>query len=74
MQSILIGILLSLLGLILSYVFVPAFGETLITKTLFNFAFLAALVGSGFSIVQSALGQYADIPTISEAAHSQVRF
>lgn len=74
MQAILIGILLSLFGLILSYVFKPAFGNSLITETLFNFAFLGALVASGFSIVQSLLGRYAEIPTISEAAYAQVRY
>ncbi|MEB3227334.1 MAG: Tic20 family protein [Synechocystis sp.] len=74
MQSILIGILLSLFGLILAYVFKPAFGSSLITETLYNFAFLGALASSIFGIVQSLLGRYAEIPTISEAAYSQVRY
>jgi len=74
MQAILIGILLSLFGLILAYVFKPVFGDSLITETFYNFAFLGALASSGFSMVQSLLGRYAEIPTISEAAYSQVRY
>ncbi|MEY2983646.1 MAG: hypothetical protein RLZZ568_263 [Cyanobacteriota bacterium] len=74
MQSILIGILLSLFGLILAYVFKPAFGNSLITETLYNFAFLGGLAASGFGMVQSILGRYAEIPTISDAAYSQVRY
>lgn len=74
MQAILIGILLSLFGLILAYVFQPVFGGGLIIETLYNFAFLGALVSSIYGIVQSVLGRYAEIPTISEAAYSQVRF
>lgn len=74
MQSILMGIMLALFRLILSYVVQPAFGSSLITETFYNFAFLAALAGSLFGIVQSALGQYPQIPTISEAAYNQVRW
>jgi uncharacterized membrane protein len=74
MQAILIGILLSLFGLILAYVFKPAFGNSLITETFYNFAFLGAWASSGFGIVQSLLGRYAEIPTISEAAYAQVRY
>lgn len=74
MQSILIGILLSLFGLILAYVFQPVFGGGLITETLYNFAFLGGLVCGVYGIFQSVLGKYAEIPTISEAAYSQVRW
>ncbi len=73
MQSILMGILLSLFGLIMQFVF-NNLGIRLLTETLYNFAFLAALAGSFYSIIQSALGRYAEIPTISEAAYSQVRW
>jgi len=73
MQAILMGILLSLFGLIMQYVFV-GLGIDLLTETLYNFAFLGAIVATGYSIVQSILGRYAEIPTISEAAYSQVRW
>ncbi len=72
MQSILIGILLSLFGLVIQYVFV-SLGLDLLTKTLYNFVFLGAVAASGYGIVQSLLGRYAEIPTISDAANSQVR-
>lgn len=74
MQAILIGILLSLLGLVVAYVFQPLFGGGLIIETLYNFAFLGAFVASFYGIIQSVAGRYAEMPTISEAAYSQVRF
>jgi uncharacterized membrane protein len=75
MQSILIGIVLSLFSIIWSYVlssFLPP--TNIITQTLFNTVFLATVVAAGYSILQSILGRYAEIPTISEAAYSQVRY
>ena len=38
-----------------------------------NFAFLGALAACFYSIIQTVLGRYAEIPTISEAASSQIR-
>jgi len=73
MQAILIGILLSLFGLIVAYVFQPLFGGGLVLETLYNFAFLGALACSFFGIFQSIFGRYPEIPTISDAAYSQVR-
>ncbi|MGL5878515.1 MAG: Tic20 family protein, partial [Xenococcaceae cyanobacterium] len=35
--------------------------------------FLGTLAASFYSIVQSILGRYAEIPTLSDAAYSQVR-
>ncbi|MEB3310009.1 MAG: Tic20 family protein [Snowella sp.] len=73
MQCILIGILLALFGLIVQTIF-PGLGVNLLTETLFNVAFLGALAACGYSIIQSVMGRYAEIPTISEAAYSQVRW
>ena len=73
-QSILIGILLALGGIIMQYVLVPALGGGILIETLFNVLFLGGLAASYFSMIQSALGNYAEIPTISEAAYSQVRW
>jgi hypothetical protein len=58
MQAILIDILLSLLGLVLSFIL--------------NTIFLGTLVACIFGIIQSIMGKYAEIPLISEAAYSQV--
>ncbi len=73
-QTILIGILLALLGLVMQYVLIPAFGNSLIVETLYNTIFIAGLGAVIYSMIQSALGKYAEIPTISEAAYSQVRY
>lgn len=72
MQAILIGILLSLCGLVARYV-LGGIGFALITETFYNVVFIATLAACIYSIVQSALGKYAEIPTISQAAYSQVR-
>ncbi|MGK7945300.1 MAG: Tic20 family protein [Microcystaceae cyanobacterium] len=74
MQSILIGILLALGGIIMQFVLLPALRGGIIIETLFNVLFLGGLAASYFSMIQSALGRYAEIPTISEAAYSQVRW
>jgi hypothetical protein len=47
-------------------------GINLVTETLFNIIFLATVVACGYSVVQSLLGRYAEIPAISEAANAQV--
>ncbi|MEL4894216.1 Tic20 family protein [Crocosphaera sp. Alani8] len=74
MQSILIGILLALGGIIMQFVLMPALRGGIIIETLFNVLFLGGLAASYFSMIQSILGRYAEIPTISEAAYSQVRW
>ncbi len=72
MQSILIGIVLSLCGLVWS-IFANVLGGTFIEQTLFSCIFLGMVVAVGYSIVQSILGRYAEIPTISDAVYMQVR-
>ena len=75
MQTILIGILLALLGLVMQWVLIPALGtNNILMETLFNVIFLGGLAASYYSMIQSILGRYAEIPTISEAAYSQVRW
>lgn len=75
MQSILIGILLSLFSIIWRYVLAAILPPTnIIAETLFNTVFLATIGASLYCIVQSALGRYAEIPTLSEAAYTQVRY
>lgn len=72
MQAILIGIVLSLLGLAFN-ILLRVLGTGLLTETLFNIIFLGTWAASLYSIVQSALGRYAEIPGISEASYLQVR-
>jgi uncharacterized membrane protein len=72
MQAILLDILLVLFGLLLQ-ILLPALGVNLLTETLLNIVFIGTVAASGYSIVQSLLGRYAEIPTLSEAVHAQVR-
>lgn len=71
MQSILMGILLILCQLGLG-ILLRGLGRGLLIETLYNAIFLGTLAACFYSIVQSALGRYAEIPTISEAAYSQI--
>ncbi len=73
MQAILMDIILFLCSLVMNYVFVPVFRGGLVIETLNNTIFLGVLVAVGYAVAQSALGRYAEIPTISEAAYTQVR-
>ncbi|MBD0395925.1 MAG: hypothetical protein ICV52_19305, partial [Microcoleus sp. C1-bin4] len=72
MQAILLDIFLLLCSLTLSYLVSPLHLE-LVTQTLNNVVFLGMLAACGYSIVQSLLGRYAEIPTLSEAVYAQVR-
>ncbi|MGK7952635.1 MAG: Tic20 family protein [Xenococcaceae cyanobacterium] len=72
MQAILIGILLSLCSLVARYI-LGGLNFSLITETFYNVVFIATFASCFYAIVQSALGKYAEIPTISQAAYSQVR-
>ncbi len=72
MQAILLDIALTLCSLLLG-VLTPALGQSLVTETLFNIIFLGTLTACIYAIVQSVLGRYAELPTISEAVYAQVR-
>jgi uncharacterized membrane protein len=73
MQAILISIVLMLFGIVWRYFLGPILGGSLLTSTLFNTIFLGTIAAVGYSVFQSAMGRYAEIPTISNAAYSQVR-
>ncbi|MFN7566053.1 MAG: Tic20 family protein, partial [Microcystis sp.] len=62
MQAILIDILVYLLGLLLGFV-ARGLGANLVVETLFNVVFLGAFAACVYSIIQSVIGKYADIPT-----------
>jgi uncharacterized membrane protein len=72
MQALLVDILIYLFGLLL-----PILGNidssNLVVIALASTIFLGVLAIVIFSTVQSLRGLYAEIPTISEAAYSQVR-
>lgn len=72
MQALLLDILLVLCSLAMR-ILGRGLGDTLITQTLFNAIFLGTLAACGYAIVQSLLGRYAEIPTLSEAVYAQVR-
>ena len=72
MQAILISIILTLIGLAFG-ILGPVLGENLLTETLYNIIFLGTLAASIYSIIQSAIGRYAELPGISEASYLQVR-
>lgn len=72
MQAILLDIVLIICRIVLQLLG-PALQGGLIVETLMNVVFLGTLAAVGYSVVQTLRGQYAEIPTISEAVHMQVR-
>jgi len=70
MQSILIGIALSLFALVISPI--SEVLPPLFVQSLFTALFLGTFILCIYSIVQSALGRYAEIPTLSDAAKMHV--
>ncbi|MFN4280526.1 Tic20 family protein [Thermosynechococcus sp.] len=71
MQALLMGIVLFIVQLLVQLLVRVASFDLLI-KVLFNFVFIATVIGVGYAVVQSVRGIYAEIPTLSEAAKSQV--
>jgi uncharacterized membrane protein len=73
MQAILVNILQILFSLIMS-ILIPVFGsQSLITETLSNTIFMGTIAACFFCIFRSVQGVYAEIPTLSDAASSQIR-
>lgn len=72
LQAILIGILISLCGLILQYILLPLMGGNPITQVLMNTVFFGTWAMAGYGIFMSALGKYTEIPQLSETAQMQV--
>lgn len=73
MQAILLDILLILCSVLISILEMGLGRTSLLIETLNNTVFIGTLVACFYSIAQSVRGQYAEIPTISEAASSQIR-
>jgi len=72
MQAILLDIVVFLASIILR-ILEPIPGTTFAVETLDSTLFLGIVVAVVYSVVQSLLGRYAEIPAISEAVHAQVR-
>lgn len=72
MQAILFDIVLALCSIVISYVLRPILPGGLLMDTFYNVIFLGTLAAVGYSLVQTAMGKYADIPTVSEAVRAQV--
>lgn len=73
MQAILLDIVLILCSILMSLVLRPIVGNGLIFETLSNVIFLGTVAAVVYSVAQSLLGRYAEIPTLSNAVHMQVR-
>ncbi|NEP16372.1 MAG: hypothetical protein F6J97_05640 [Leptolyngbya sp. SIO4C1] len=72
LQAILIGFIIVVCNLVIGLLAATP-GFTLVVETLANVIFLGGIAAVAYAIVQSLRGQYAEIPTISEAVHMQVR-
>ncbi|WP_009634290.1 Tic20 family protein [Synechocystis sp. PCC 7509] len=68
MQAILIDIVLFLCSFGLKI-----FGNSFAAEILSNTVFIGLVAAVGYSVIQSALGRYAEVPVISEAVYMQVR-
>ncbi len=71
MQAILVDIVLSLLSMLFFRILAGAL-PALIATTIFNSIFTVVLAVCLYSMVQSAMGRYPEIPAISEAVYTQV--
>jgi uncharacterized membrane protein len=73
MQALLVSIIVSISGFVLSLL-APSFGAIpLLVETLVNTLFFGVVAAAGYSMVQSIRGERAEIPAISEAADLQSR-
>ncbi len=73
MQAILLDIILILCRIIAQYILVPVIQAEFVLATLFTTVFLGIVAAVGYSVFQSLRGNYAEIPTLSDAVHMQVR-
>ncbi|BAY73640.1 hypothetical protein NIES25_00480 [Nostoc linckia NIES-25] len=72
MQAILLDIVIFLCSILVRILGqVPGTGFAI--ETVANTIFLGVVVAIGYSVIQSLIGRYAEIPAISDAVHMQVR-
>lgn len=75
MQAILIGIAVSIVAIVLQLMGTISLGAAgLLLDALQTLTFFATLGAVFFSIFKSAIGQFPDLPWISEAAYSYLRY
>ncbi len=72
MQAILLSIVLSLCGLLISLLS-PVPGSNFAIETLANTIFIGLIASVVYCVAQTVMGRYAEIPAISDAVHMQVR-
>jgi uncharacterized membrane protein len=72
LQAILIGILISLCGLILQYILAPIPGIGAVIEVFMNTIFFGTWAMAAYGIFMSAFGKYTEIPQLSETAQMQV--
>jgi uncharacterized membrane protein len=72
MQAILLDIVLILCSLLIS-VLNPIPGANFAIETLTNTIFIGLLASVIYSVIQTIMGRYAEIPAISNAVYMQVR-
>ncbi|MBW4492321.1 MAG: hypothetical protein KME26_04380 [Oscillatoria princeps RMCB-10] len=72
MQAILLDIILMLCGLVVP-ILASGLPVRFVLETLYNMIFLGILAAFIYSVAQSLMGRYAEIPTLSDAVHMQVR-
>ena len=72
MQAILLDIVIFLCSVLLR-ILTSIPGTDFAMETLANTIFLGILAAVVYSVFQSLMGKYAEIPTISDAVHMQVR-
>lgn len=72
MQAILLDIVIFLFSIVLQ-ILNPVPGTAFAMETLANTLFLGVVVAVVYSVIQSILGRYAEIPAISDAVYMQVR-
>ncbi|MBD2515026.1 hypothetical protein H6G93_08385 [Nostoc sp. FACHB-973] len=72
MQAILLDVVIFLCSILVRILGqVPGTGFAI--ETVANTIFLGVVVAVGYSVIQSLIGRYAEIPAISDAVHMQVR-
>jgi len=71
MQALLLDIVAYLCGIILRIVALP--GLAFAMQTLSTTIFLGIMIAVIYSTIQTLMGRYAEIPTLSDAVYMQVR-
>jgi hypothetical protein len=75
-QALIMGIALSLAFIVFQYILSPLFAGLrlgMLEEILLSALFLGTYGISIFAFIQNAMGRYAEVPTLSEAAYMQVR-